>query len=206
MRTLGHHRSIRTWLALTATSAAAASGLAVLGSTTAFAQTPPPDTVFFAPGTPHTAVEGPNNVDSWQVAEFVDTGALATCTPADYSADINWGDTTEHSAGTITCALQTDPDLGSIAVYTVTGSHTYKDSGDFSITVTVTEPDTTQTSNSADPDTATISDATISSTSTTSRSCALPSASAPMRRCSVGSKGFSFDRTRWSRIWIACWC
>ena len=168
MRTLGHHRSIRTWLALTATSAAAASGLAVLGSTTAFAQTPPPDTVFFAPGTPHTAVEGPNNVDSWQVAEFVDTGALATCTPADYSADINWGDTTEHSAGTITCALQTDPDLGSIAVYTVTGSHTYKDSGDFSITVTVTEPDTTQTSNSADPDTATISDATISSTSTTS--------------------------------------
>src|SRR5438445_9244180 len=112
MRTLGHHRSIRTWLALTATSAAAASGLAVLGSTTAFAQTPPPDTVFFAPGTPHTAVEGPNNVDSWQVAEFVDTGALATCTPA----DINWGDTTQPSAGTITCALQTDPDLGSIAV------------------------------------------------------------------------------------------
>src|SRR5437016_3589308 len=163
MRTLGHHRSIRTWLALTATSAAAASGLAVLGSTTAFAQ----GSVVFLPGSTHTAVEGPNNVDSWQVAEFVDTGALATCTPADYSADINWGDATEHSAGTITCAVQAVPDVGDVAVYTVSGSHTYKDSGDFSITVTVTEPDATQTSNSADPDTATISDATISSTSTT---------------------------------------
>ena len=137
MRPFGHHRSIRTWLALGATSAVAASGLAVLGSATAFAQ-PPADTVLFAPGTPHTAVEGPNNVDSWQVAQFVDTGALATCTPTDYSADINWGDATEHSAGTITCAVQAVPDVGDVAVYTVSGSHTYKDSGDFSITVTVT--------------------------------------------------------------------
>jgi hypothetical protein len=167
MRTYRRYRSIRTWLALTATAAAAASGLAVLGSTTALAQTPPPDTVLFAPGTPHTAAEGPNNVDGWQVAQFLDTGALTTCTPADYSADVNWGDTTAHSAGTITCALQVVPEVSSVAVYTVTGSHTYKDSGDFSITVTVTEPDATQTSNSADPDTATISDANISATSAT---------------------------------------
>ncbi|TME21175.1 MAG: hypothetical protein E6I68_11800 [Chloroflexi bacterium] len=63
--------------------------------------------------------------------------------------------------------MQTDPDLGAIAVYTVTGSHTYKDSGHFSIVVTVTEPDETHTSNSPDPDTATISDADISATSAT---------------------------------------
>ncbi len=167
MRTLGHRRSIRTWLALTATSAAAASGLAVLGSATAFAQTLPPDSVLFAPGTTHTAEEGPNNVDAWQVAQFVDTGALATCTPADYSADVNWGDNTDHSAGTITCAVQTVTGEADVALYTVTGSHTYKDSGDFSIRVTVTEPDATKTSNSADPDKATISDADISAASPT---------------------------------------
>jgi len=167
MRTLGHRRSIRTWLALTATSAAAASGLAVLGSATAFAQTPPPDSVLFAPGTTHTAEEGSNNVDGWQVAQFVDTGALATCTPTDYSADVNWGDNTDHSAGTITCAVQTVTGEADVALYTVTGSHTYKDSGAFSIKVTVTEPDTTQTSNSADPDKATISDADISAASPT---------------------------------------
>jgi hypothetical protein len=77
--------------------------------------------------------------------------------------DINWGDNSSHSAGTITCAIQIGTDMGNIAVYTVTGSHTYKDSGTFSIAVTVTEPDATHTSNSADPDKATISDAPISS-------------------------------------------
>jgi hypothetical protein len=167
MRTLGHRRSIRTWVTLTATSAAAASGLAVLGNATAFAQTPPPDSVLFAPGTTHTAEEGPNNVDGWQVAQFVDTGALATCTPTDYSADVNWGDNTDHSAGTITCAVQAVTGEADVALYTVTGSHTYKDSGAFSIRVTVTEPDATRTSNSADPDKATISDADISATSPT---------------------------------------
>ena len=161
------HRSIRSWLALTAGAVATASTLALLGSATAFAQTPPPDEVIFAPGTNHTAEEGTGNVDAGEVAQFVDGGALATCTPTDYSADINWGDTTDHSAGTVTCQIQTDPELGSVAVYTVTGSHTYKDSGKFSITVTVTEPDATQTSNSDDPDTATISDANITSTSAT---------------------------------------
>jgi len=167
MGTLGHRRSIRTWLALAATAAAAASGLSVLGSATALAQTLPPDQVLFAPGTTHTAVEGPGNIDGEQVAQFADTGALATCTPTAYSASIKWGDTTDPSAGTITCAVQTVPDEGQVAVYTVTGSHSYKDSGDFSITVTVTEPDATQTSNSADPDKAMISDASISATSAT---------------------------------------
>lgn len=160
------HRSVRSWLALTASAAAAASGLAVLGSATAFAQ-PPPDQVVFAPGTTHSVDEGTGNVDAGQVAQFLDGGALTTCSPADYSADINWGDQTDHSAGTITCAMQAVGDLGTVALYTVTGSHTYKDSGEFSITVTVTEPDTTQTSNSDDPDKATISDANISSTGAT---------------------------------------
>ena len=49
MGRLGRRRSIRSWLALTATSAVTASGLAILGSATAFAQSPPPDQIFFAP-------------------------------------------------------------------------------------------------------------------------------------------------------------
>jgi hypothetical protein len=167
---MGVSRQRRPWRARWAhlgIAAIAASCLAVLGSATAFAQTLPPDQVIFAPGVAHTAEEGPNNIDGEEVAQFFDTGALAPCSPTDYSADINWGDQTDHSTGTITCTLQQDPDLGDVAVYSVTGSHTYADSGKFAITVTVTEPDATKTSNGDDPDTATISDAPISATSHT---------------------------------------
>ena len=154
-----------------ASAGAAAAGLAVLGGGTALAavpplqSSPPPDQIIFAPSQAIGTIsveEGQDNVDSETVAQFVDTGALRECAPSDYSADINWSDNSSHSAGTITCGLQTIPEVGSVAVYTVDGSHTYKDSGTFFIVVTVTEPDSTKTSNSSDPTKAEVSDAEIS--------------------------------------------
>ncbi len=80
------------------------------------------------------------------VATFTDPGGAGPL--ENYSADIDWGDGST-SAGTITF---------SAGLFTVTGSHTFVDQGDFPITVTVHHagaPDATTTSS------ATVSDAAL---------------------------------------------
>jgi predicted alpha-1,2-mannosidase len=67
------------------------------------------------------------------------TGELASFTggngsaAGDFTAIIDWGDRTDPSAGTISAT-----DDGS---YTVTGSHTYRTTGDYTATVSVTDSD-----------------------------------------------------------------
>jgi PKD repeat protein len=71
---------------------------------------------------------------SLPVATFTDPGGAETI-PGNYSATINWGDSSPNSAGTITGGTP----LGSkTAVFTVTGTHTYAEEGTFTITTTIT--------------------------------------------------------------------
>jgi hypothetical protein len=80
-----------------------------------------------AQGLTLNAIEGVNTgvVD---VATFTDPGGAGPL--GDYSADINWGDGSPSSAGTITF------DAGT-SVFTIHGSHTYAEDGTQLITVTV---------------------------------------------------------------------
>jgi hypothetical protein len=68
----------------------------------------------------HVVFNGP-------VATFTDTDTNRTA--SSFSASINWGDSTT-TAGTIT---------GSAGSFTVTGTHTYADEGNFPLSVTVTQ-------------------------------------------------------------------
>jgi len=82
------------------------------------------------------------------VASFTDPGGPEAI--GDYSASINWGDGTTATAGTITVAGTT---------FTVSGSHTYGEEGNYTITVTVSHESTTAQTVT---DTATISDPPVS--------------------------------------------
>jgi parallel beta-helix repeat protein len=73
------------------------------------------------------------------------TGVVATFTDAnpgnrtaDFSASINWGDG-NTSPGTISYNAST-------GTYTVTGSHTYAEEGDYALNVSITDPSTWSTS------------------------------------------------------------
>ena len=61
------------------------------------------------------------------VATFSDTSALAVA--SDFTATIDWGDSSSHTAGTIT--------EDASDVFHVTGTHTYAQPGSFPITVTI---------------------------------------------------------------------
>jgi hypothetical protein len=63
-----------------------------------------------------------------QVATFSD--ADTSKTPADFSATIDWGDSSPTSVGTVT---------GGSGSFNVSGPHTYADEGSFTFSVTVTE-------------------------------------------------------------------
>jgi len=68
---------------------------------------------------PVAAAEGVALPPATAIATFTDANPLAT--PADFTATIDWGDGTPQSAGTVS---------GPVAgVFTVTGGHTYADSG-----------------------------------------------------------------------------
>jgi len=81
-----------------------------------------------ARGTTFSATEGQPFTAS--VATFTDPDTNATA--ADYSATIDWGDGAT-SAGTIS---------GSTGNFAVSGTHTYKEEGQYHVTVTVTDIDT----------------------------------------------------------------
>jgi hypothetical protein len=100
-------------------------------------------------GTEPAAVSG-------TVATFTDPDPSAQ--PGDYTASIDWGDGGAPSAGTVS-----GPQGGS---FTVTGSHSYSDEGNYTITVTIT--DTTNAANSATvTDAATVGDASLSASGIT---------------------------------------
>jgi hypothetical protein len=78
-----------------------------------------------ATATPVGATEG--TAFSGAVATFSDTNAANTA--ADFTASINWGDGTT-TTGTVT---------GGGGKFTVSGSHTYADEGDFTVTAVLTD-------------------------------------------------------------------
>src|SRR5207245_7598911 len=93
-------------------------------------------------------IEGAASV-SQTVATFTDPGTPAGEILTDYSASIDWGDSSS-SAGTISL---------SAGVFTVNGSHTYAEEGTKTVTVTLSHdgaPTATATS------TATVSDPAVS--------------------------------------------
>jgi len=88
---------------------------------------------------------------SGSVATFTDpdTTALAS----EYTATIDWGDTTSSSAGTI---------AGSAGSFTVSGGHTYAEEGTHTVTVTIADADNAANGAIVTP-TATVADAALTS-------------------------------------------
>lgn len=107
-----------------------------------------------ATGTKFGATEGVSFTGT--VATFTDQDPGSTAT--EYSATIDWGDTTSTSAGTIS-----GPTGGP---FSVTGTHTYAEQGTYSVTVTITDVDNTK-NNATAISTATVGDGKLSSTCAT---------------------------------------
>lgn len=116
------------------------------------------DPLITASGVTFSATEGVTF--SGTVATFTDPDTSATA--AEYSATINWGDSSPTTAGTIT---------GGSGSFTVSGTHLYKEEGTYAVTVTISDID-----NSANRDTAS-STAKVSDAALTSK-CAAPPVSA----------------------------
>ena len=85
---------------------------------------------------------------SGTVATFTDPDTSATA--ADYTASINWGDTTT-SVGTVS---------GGAGSFTVSGGHTYAEQGTFTVTTTITDADNTANQATV-TSTATVADAPV---------------------------------------------
>ena len=98
------------------------------------------DAPLFSQGSPITGVEGTGLTPSpITVATFTDSDPGGM--PTDYTATINWGDGTAASAGTIT-QIGLSPN-GS--TFSVTGTHTYDEEGNFQTLVTITDVGGSQT-------------------------------------------------------------
>lgn len=159
------HRSIRSWLTLTAVSAVAGSGLALISAASAAADE---DHITVIPnsGTAIGEVTEGNGSGLALVGKFTDTGnpagANTNCSPTLYSASIDWGDGTT-SAGVVACEY-----AGTLAarlatgIFDVGGSHVYTDSGPYNISITVTDTEESETSAKVKTDSASISDAALS--------------------------------------------
>src|SRR6266550_2933462 len=157
------HRSIRSWLALTAVSATAASGLAVLSAGGAAATITEAITVVPSSGTAITVQEG-DSTGPTLVGKFTDSdnfGANTNCSPTLYSATIHWGDNTSN-LGTVVCEhAGTTTALIPTGVFDVGGTHVYKDSGNYVISVSVTDTQESETSATVNTDTASVTDADL---------------------------------------------
>src|SRR5260370_37434463 len=112
------------------------------------------DAAITAKGTTFGATEGVTFTGA--VATFTDPEPAST--PAEYSATIDWGDTTSATPGTIS-----GPPGGP---FTVSGTHMYAEQGTYAATVTITDIDTPSNTATAHS-TARVSDARLSSTCAT---------------------------------------
>ena len=127
------HRSIRSWLTLTAVSAVAGSGLALISAASAAADE---DHITVIPnsGTAIGEVTEGNGSGLALVGKFTDTGnpagANTNCSPTLYSASIDWGDN-QTSAGTVSMAEN--------GTFSVSGSHTYASHGSFTVKTTIAD-------------------------------------------------------------------
>jgi hypothetical protein len=110
---------------------------------------PPPDPPITAHGTTVNATEGASF--SGTVATFDDPDTSATA--SEYSAQINWGDGSPNSTGTIS---------GSGGSFAVNGTHTYTEEGSYGITVTITDVDNASNTATANS-TANVADAPLAS-------------------------------------------
>jgi len=115
------------------------------------------DQAISAQGTSFSATEGQAFVGQ-KVASFCDPSP--TSTAAEYSATINWGDSTATSSGNIVPAGACSSGPGNS--FNVTGDHTYAEENSYSLTVTITDVD--NPSNTAKvTSTATVADAALTS-------------------------------------------
>ena len=112
------------------------------------------DPAIKATGTPVAATEGVSI--SGAVATITDPDAKATA--SEYSATIDWGDSSVTTAGTVA-----GPAGGP---FTVSGSHTYAEEGSFTVTATITDVDNVSNGATA-TSTATVADAALSATGKT---------------------------------------
>ncbi|HEY8752080.1 MAG TPA: hypothetical protein VIM40_00315 [Arthrobacter sp.] len=80
-------------------------------------------------GTTFTSTEG----DAYTGLTAAFTDPDPTATPGEYSATINWGDGSPATTGTVT-----GPTGGP---FTVNGSHTYSEEGNYTVSVTITDTD-----------------------------------------------------------------
>jgi hypothetical protein len=112
------------------------------------------DPAITATGTPVAATEGVSI--SSAVATITDPDASATA--SEYSATINWGDSSVTTTGTVA-----GPAGGP---FTVSGSHTYTEEGSFKVTAAITDVDNVSNGATA-TSTATVADAALSATGMT---------------------------------------
>jgi hypothetical protein len=108
------------------------------------------DQAITASGATFSAVEGQSF--SGPVATFSDPDTAST--RSEYSATIDWGDASASSAGTIS---------GSGGNFTVSGTHTYAEEGQYHPTVTITDTDNSSNTATAHS-TANVTDAALSAT------------------------------------------
>lgn len=117
----------------TVTTSIGHSGVTAVATSTATVTDP----AVVVTGTPVAAVEGAPLTTT--TATFTDPAGPEPI-PGNYSATIDWGDGTSPSPGTVAIAGST---------FTVTGTHTYAEEGDFTVTTTVDHEGVLSTATSA---------------------------------------------------------
>lgn len=80
-------------------------------------------------------------IDNANVATFIDTGGVDLLT--NYSATIDWGDGSS-STGTISGGIAVPNEILTGGMYNVAASHTYAASGDYTLTITISDTDGSQ--------------------------------------------------------------
>ena len=161
-------RALRRSLGYLGVGAVIASGFAMLAAGPAAADTA--DITFASPAAVSTTEPGitPENALVGGFTDLDNAGQAAACgNPSVYTAKIDWGDNTTPTNGAVSCDTDTSLDA-QYAVKSPAG-HTYKDSGTFTVTLSVTDNAAEATN---DTDTAptvelTIDDASLSATSGT---------------------------------------
>jgi hypothetical protein len=170
------HRGLRRSLGYLGVTALLASGFALVAVSPVAADSP--DITFSTPVavpvSPDEPVIAPENAtvggftDPDNIGPSISTRQAAICgDPTAYTATIDWGDGTPPTDGAVSC--NTDTTLDAQYAVSSPGGHTYKDSGTFTVTLSVTDNagnDTGDTDSGATVN-VTINDASLTATSAT---------------------------------------